>query len=62
MKKILAGLLILFLAGCSTIATRDKGETLKIRGTGKAVWPDGASIEGKSPIQFPETPPIRIER
>ena len=53
---------LIFIVGCSTIATRDNGETLKIKGTGKAVWPDGASIEGKSPVQFPSLPPVEVRR
>ena len=60
--KYLIPFLLLFLVGCSTIATRDNGETLKMRGTGKAVWPDGASIEGKSPVQFPSLPPVEVRR
>ena len=57
----IALILCLFLGGCTTVATRDDGETLSIRGIGKAVWKDGTSIEGKPLIEMPELPPIKYE-
>ena len=52
-------LAILFLfclssVSCTTIATRENGETLKMTGLGAATWPDGAKIEGKPLITFPD--------
>ena len=57
--RLLIVVICLCLTGCSTVAKRSDGETLTLRGSGKAVWPDGASIENK-PFQFPPLPPIKI--
>ena len=54
-------LALLLVNGCSTVAERSDGETLSIRGIGKAVWKDGTSIEGKPLIEMPELPPIKYE-
>lgn len=59
MVKYLLITICFLITGCTTVATRENGETLKIRGTGKAVWADGSSIEGKPMIEFP---PINYEQ
>ena len=58
--KIIALLLLLNLIGCSTVAYRENGETLKIKGTGSAKWPDGAEITGEPMFKLP-TIPINYE-
>jgi uncharacterized protein YceK len=50
---------LMILSGCSTVAKRSDGETLTIKGMGKAKWTDGAEIEGKS--WWPELPTIRYD-
>jgi len=61
--RILIGIIgIIFLTllqGCSTTATRSDGETLSIRGIGKAKWADGTEIEGKT--IWPELPNIKYD-
>ena len=57
MRKLL---LLIFLCGCSTVATQsDDLLTLKIRGHGKAKFDNGASIERKSIL--PKLPPIKLK-
>lgn len=46
-------LILLSSISCSTVATRENGETLRITGLGKAAWPDGATIEGKPLVELP---------
>lgn len=53
-KIIKLFLLTMLLSGCVTTATRDNGETIRIRGLGSAEWPDGTKIEGKPLISFPK--------
>ena len=50
------------ISGCSTIATRDNGETLRIKGIGSAKWPDGAEIKGEPMVKFPQMPDLEIRR
>ena len=51
-KYVFIGILLIGISGCSTVAKRENGETLKITGFGKAEWPDGAKIEGKPMVDF----------
>ena len=53
---------ILFLMGCSTVAYRDNGETLTIKGCGEAHWSDGTSIKGEPIVKFPQLPPVKLEQ
>ena len=51
--------LLVFLCGCSTIATQSEdGKTLKIKGGGSAKFENGAEIEGGSFI--PKFPAIKV--
>ena len=55
-NKLMIFIFFCLLSGCSTVATREKGETLRIRGIGSAKWPDGAEIKGEPIIRFPTIP------
>ena len=61
-KYILCIVIPLILCGCATVATRDSGETLRIEGIGKAEWADGAKIEGKPMISFPQLPDVEFDK
>ena len=53
-------ILIVFLWGCSTVATQSEDRnTLKIRGSGKATFENGAKIEGGSYI--PKLPKVEVD-
>lgn len=58
---VIALILSLSSISCATTATRSDGETLKIRGIGRAKWPDGAEISGEPMIKLP-TIPLEIEK
>lgn len=61
MKKIVFVLAMILLSGCTTVATRDKDDTLTLKGIGEAHWKDGTSIKGEPIIKFPDLPPIKYE-
>ena len=59
MKELIL-VMCLCLAGCSTIATQSEdGKTLKIKGSGKAKFENGAEIEGGT--WLPQMPKIELD-
>lgn len=61
-RKLIVILLLMFLIGCSTIATQSQdGKTLAISGNGKAKFENGALIEGRPIFELPNLPPIEME-
>lgn len=72
-KIIVIVILSLMMTGCATTAKRYsieeyiKGQKVKvdvltIDGIGAGKYPDGAGIEGKPIIQFPQLPPIEYRK
>ena len=61
MKNIIWCILVVIsICGCSTIATQsDDGKTLKIKGSGKAKFENGAEIEGGT--WLPKLPKIEVD-
>ncbi len=59
MKKLFF-ILLIFIAGCSTVATQgEDGRWLKIKGSGRAKFENGAEIEGGTWI--PKFPKIEVD-
>jgi hypothetical protein len=64
MIRIMLVLVLLGLAGCTTVASRTEDGMMILKGPmgSKAKWADGAEIQKDSLIKIPDLPPVRYEQ